>query len=127
MWLISQILSSWKSSVCNCVSLCCTNTMNCLFKHVWLFLIFNGIQFPLLCLCIIKLQRCHLLPYQVPQFSRIWDQSPAQSCEQSPYLHTTQEVRRQICKSFFHVYFIVMSDICYTDLSICGWSFTLRN
>ena len=45
IWLLSQILSSWKSSVWNCVSLCCINTVNCLFKQILWFVISNRNQF----------------------------------------------------------------------------------
>ena len=83
----------------------------------------------LLCLWIIKLQKCHLLPHQVPQFSRIWDSSSAhckcQCCGQVLYHHTAQKFVAKLMRLIVHVYFNVMSGICCTNLFVYGRSFTL--
>jgi len=133
MWLLFQILSSQKSSVWHCFIvqyqytelLVWTDTVLCDICHNAM----SNFQV-LLYLCIIKLQSCHLLPYQVPQFPIIWDHSAVRckfpSCGQSPYHSTVETFVDKLARLTLQVYFNMMSSICCTNLFVCGRSVTLQ-
>ena len=79
----------------------------------------------LLYLRIIKLQGCHFLPYQIPQFSRIWDHFHVlckfQSCEQAnvtiQYKTFVVKLLRFILHVYFHVMLAFIAQICLWQAS----------